>query len=875
MPKTETLVTRLIDNPVEDRRPGRSQIRLALGSGIVRPLDRPLPGGAAATIDDGGGPVIASVHAHLVFWGSAWTRNPNPSIDAVTNAIWGEVGGPYMSALAQYRGIRRGLVVGRTLVATSDPPNPFQNSDVTDLLRGLFDSGAVPKPRRDSQFLYIVFMPKDVSFTNNSVIGEHFAAAYVDPTISEDEETVLCAWVTNKGTLDSVSEVASHEIVEACSDPQGTAFQIVPRNNNSWNEIGDSGCGCQSVDTRLNGLLVQKYWSQLDRTCVAPETDIRGLVDKAILGDTSDCAPALASHDGRLFIAWKGSGNDNLNLMFSEDNGHTFSGKRTFGDTSDCAPALVSHNGVLLLGWKGSGNDNLNVARVDLFASTAGGFGIEGLSGKVILGDTSSTSPALASHEGRLYLAWKGSGNENLNLMFSEDGGRTFTGKMIFGDTTDLAPALASHAGHLFLGWRGSGNENLNVARVLLGTDPTVPFAIGGLVDKVILPETSTDALALASHRERLFLAWKGSGNFNLNLNISYDRGRSFGEKRIFGDTSDLGPALCEHADQLFYGWKGSGNDNLNVARVDLYESLPAFPFWRLWFPVSPGAPLQVGGSVSALVPRKDHIDLFATAPDGSVWSTWWEPQPNWQRWFPIHPETKLRPGATVTPLTPRKDHIDLFAAAADGTVWSTWWEPGPGWQGWFPIHAETKIASGATVTALVPRPNHIDLFATAADGTVLSTWWEAQPGWQRWFPINAETKLAPGATVTALVPRKDHIDLFATAADGSVWSTWWEPQPGWQPWFAIHPETRLAAGATVAALVPRKDHIDLFATGADGVVRSTWWEPQPGWQRWFAIDPDITFPPGKNVTALLPRADHIDLFLTGNDGSAWSTFWE
>jgi len=34
--------------------------------------------------------------------------------------------------------------------------------------------------------------------------------------------------------------------------------------------------------------------------------------------------------------------------------------------------------------------------------------------------------PALASFNGRVYLAWKGDGNTNLNVMVSTDGGRTF-----------------------------------------------------------------------------------------------------------------------------------------------------------------------------------------------------------------------------------------------------------------------------------------------------------------------------------------------------------------------------------------------------------------------------------------------------------------
>ena len=68
--------------------------------------------------------------------------------------------------------------------------------------------------------------------------------------------------------------------------------------------------------------------------------------NKVVLGDTSSQNPAIASLGGRLFIAWKGSGNDHLNVMFS--------------DTSDSQPSLAVHNAKLLIAWKGSGNDLRN-----------------------------------------------------------------------------------------------------------------------------------------------------------------------------------------------------------------------------------------------------------------------------------------------------------------------------------------------------------------------------------------------------------------------------------------------------------------------------------------------------------------------------------
>jgi hypothetical protein len=319
------------------------------------------------------------------------------------------------------------------------------------------------------------------------------------------------------------------------------------------------------------------------------------------LGDTSDLRIALAIHQGLLFLAWRGSGNDNLNLVFSTDGGATFTGKQTFGDTSSRAPALASHNGQLFLAWKGSGNDNLNVAQVD-FSQGA----IHGLTGKVTLGETSDMGPALASHDGRLFLAWRGSGNENVNLNFSEDNGRSFRGTKSFGDTSTDAPTITSHNGQLYFGWKGSGNDNLNVAIVALVSNGG-GFGIDGFSQKTTLGETSDFSPALASQNGRLWLAFRGSGNENLNIIASDDAASTFVDKRVSFETSTDAPCLTGGLGRLFYGWKGSGNDNFNSSRVSLAPLIP-----ELVGSVHSGNFLQSTfesqGNFEMLVPQGSHL---------------------------------------------------------------------------------------------------------------------------------------------------------------------------------------------------------------------------------------------------------------------------
>ena len=288
------------------------------------------------------------------------------------------------------------------------------------------------------------------------------------------------------------------------------------------------------------------------------------LVAKRILGDTSTRGPALSSHLGRLFLAWKGAGNDNLNLMFSGDDGATFVGKVTVPDASTHAPALASGPQGLWVAWKGSGNDQLNVARAQLVGNTAGAFGIEPkLGDKTVLGHTSPVGPALAVHQNERVLSWKGLGNDNLNVMRGGTSGPFGGPSITYQDFSDRTPALAVHAGRLFLAWKGSGNQNLNVAVAPVGTT-----GMGtSVVDKRILGDTSEQGPALASHGGLLWLAWKGAGNDNLNVMTSAD-GLTFGGKTTFADASDSQPALASHRGRLFMAWKGSGNQNLNVAEV-------------------------------------------------------------------------------------------------------------------------------------------------------------------------------------------------------------------------------------------------------------------------------------------------------------------
>jgi len=238
--------------------------------------------------------------------------------------------------------------------------------------------------------------------------------------------------------------------------------------------------------------------------------------------------------------------------------------------------------------------------------------------------------------------------------------------------------------------------------------------------------------------------------------------------------------------------------------------------------------------------PRKpDHLDLFITGVDGSIWSTWWEAAWNWQPWFVIHPEVKADPAVTVSALW-RGQHLDLFVTGTDGAVWTLWWDDVVGWrpEGWILLHPEIKMQPGAAVTAVwAILGEHLDLFATGTDGAVWTTSWNNIVGWvpEGWTLLHLEIKMNPGATVTAVysVPGK-HLDLFVTDAFGLVWSTW-KDADNWRPegWFMISDSFAIGLGKTVTALWspdPSLNHLDLYSIGPAGQIVAAFWEPELGW---------------------------------------------
>ena len=219
------------------------------------------------------GVILVTAEIRLIFWGREW-NSPSPAVPmaSVISDVQSIVSGPYLDGLAQYSVGKP--FVGRVLTLTDeDPPNPIGKGDAADRVGRLMDDGVLPEPDQDTvPAVNVVFLPSEVA---GSTLTRPPDLAGLHNRLRRFEWTefgfydAYVAWIGNDGTRDFISHFFSHELVEALTDPDGSGWQVEPRNDSDWNEVCDV---CKST-FNLNGVEVASYWSNQDNSCIVTDSD--------------------------------------------------------------------------------------------------------------------------------------------------------------------------------------------------------------------------------------------------------------------------------------------------------------------------------------------------------------------------------------------------------------------------------------------------------------------------------------------------------------------------------------------------------------------------------------------------------------------------
>jgi hypothetical protein len=551
--------------------------------------------------------------------------------------------------------------------------------------------------------------------------------------------------------------------------------------------------------------------------CLYPITQVQ------VLAEASAAQPSLSVNDGTLRLAWRGSGNEQLNaatvVQQAEDFPDTtlagapvrggrrisvggIEGKVVYADASDCGPALGGAN----LVWKGAGNEDLN------FGYLGGGVA---LASRRLLGSPGETersdrAPAAVPYGPHTAVAWKGHGNDSLNLLIVDSAGLPVAPKFRFStENTEAAPALTVHRDTLVLAWKGSGNDALNVAPVALGAD----YRILGLGPKTTLPvgcDPDTGP-SIASYRGKLVIGWKGEGNQHIHFMVSFDQGASFVNLHASAERTSHAPSLArvQHgADEaLVVAWKGADDDSISLGTVNLALSTAG--------PVHTALAVDAGGALNVA-----WLDL--SGEDG-----WQGPQPL--------AGAGLQPGGRVTAFEQGPGVFAALSVDARGSLNVAWLQVGvPGWNGPVAVGAPLLVP-GAPVAVLRQGEAVHAALSVGAGGRMHVAWLDladpARRGWQGPQTFGG-AHLQPGAELALF--RQDATTLTALTVDrnGALNVAWLDTAGGgWQGPLALA-GNHLVPGAPVQVIEQAPGVYAALTIDRSGALNLAWLDTaRPGWQ--------------------------------------------
>ena len=263
----------------------------------------PLAGAPLPLLTNHGGPVLGSVEVVPIYWGAAWSGGTNATLTAQLDGFFDFIlTSSHMDLLSEYgtatTQIRHGRRIRSVHIAGNEPgsvtPTGRQVTDaqIQQAIQGWIADGTAPAITANT--LYFVYLPPNVvsvmqdgSQSCSVFCGYHNAVGNLYYAVIP---YVTCNGCVFPGDfLDTLTEVTSHELVEAITDPALNAWW----DSSTGNEIGDI-CNRQTV--RLGGYIIQTEWSNSQQACViAPVATPPTVVEQHNL---------FRSADGHIHALW-------------------------------------------------------------------------------------------------------------------------------------------------------------------------------------------------------------------------------------------------------------------------------------------------------------------------------------------------------------------------------------------------------------------------------------------------------------------------------------------------------------------------------------------------------------------------------------------
>jgi hypothetical protein len=230
------------------------------------------------------GPISRRPEIWAVYWGSFFQGSP-ATVEALNTDLAQMISDSdgYLAGLAQY-GVGAGTFGGFQTVH-DNPPRTVGGADffsVEEMLYGMLSGNAPHSWGRFSSTdpIIVIFVPQS-EVEQSGWTGYHFEIPTVEGALPWNHPAVPWAIVKVPDTptvnLDATMEAASHEIVEAATDPFPFFTWVDPAKEPIWQDGEASDICSEGITspwgpyTRLNGVAYSTYWSNSANACV-PES---------------------------------------------------------------------------------------------------------------------------------------------------------------------------------------------------------------------------------------------------------------------------------------------------------------------------------------------------------------------------------------------------------------------------------------------------------------------------------------------------------------------------------------------------------------------------------------------------------------------------
>ena len=246
----------------------------------------PIPGSPAPVLTNHGGPVLTNVQVVPIYWGAEWSTGTTAALPAQIDGFFDFIlTSSVIDLLGEYslpgKNIGHGSRIASVHITNNEPGTTTStgrlvtDAQIQTAVQGWINAKTVPAVTANT--LYFVYLPPNCACDGPGGAGascQQFCG-YHDSFGSGIYYAVIpfanCNGCVFPGNfLDTLTEVSSHELCEAITDPTLSTWW----DPNTGNEIGDI-CNRQTV--RLGNYLVQTEWSNSQTSCsIGPLLAARG-----------------------------------------------------------------------------------------------------------------------------------------------------------------------------------------------------------------------------------------------------------------------------------------------------------------------------------------------------------------------------------------------------------------------------------------------------------------------------------------------------------------------------------------------------------------------------------------------------------------------